>query len=231
LSSWDELWGFQSERGLRLWEELTPVPNKPSVRIVTTYAGWEGESELLWNLYLKGVGNDEHKDGEAKRIHKTLPVYLNQAAKILCYWDHVPRLQWQTKDYYAAQKRTLRPATYLRLHVNRWTSGESTFIDPEQWERCVSPSLTPLLSGGILFLGIDIGVKSDNAGVVGVTWASEGQKIIIATHRVWRPTRNSPVNLAMLKRRFSNSPNFIGWCGCSRTPIKPCRCFKTYRRN
>lgn len=195
LSSWDELWGFQSERGLRLWEELTPLPNKPSVRMVTTYAGWEGESQLLWDLYLKGVGKDEHKDGEAERVHRSLPVYINKMAKILCYWDHEPRLPWQTQAYYDSQKRTLRPNTYARLHENRWTSPESTFITAEQWDACVDETRSPILANSARILGVDIGVKSDNAAVVEVSPITGG-KIIILNHRVWRPTKNVPVNLA-----------------------------------
>jgi hypothetical protein len=46
--SYDELWAYTSESSRRLWEELTPVPTrKNSIRFITTYAGFEGESELL----------------------------------------------------------------------------------------------------------------------------------------------------------------------------------------
>jgi hypothetical protein len=50
-SLWSELWGFSSEAGQRLWEELTPVPTRPrSIRYVETYAGYEGESSILNDL-------------------------------------------------------------------------------------------------------------------------------------------------------------------------------------
>ena len=50
LSSWDELWGYTSESSRRLWEALTPVPTrKNSIRFISTYAGFEGESGLLWD--------------------------------------------------------------------------------------------------------------------------------------------------------------------------------------
>ena len=201
FSSWDELWGYQSERGVRLWEELTPVPNKPSVRVVTTYAGWESESELLWGLYLKGVGPDEHKDGEAERVHDSLPIYLNRGAKILCYWDHQPRMFWQTPDYYQSQKRVLRPNTYARLHENRWTSPESTFITADQWNACVDHTRAPIPTNTPRIVGVDIGVKSDNAAVVEVS-PVVGDKIIILGHRVWRPDKNAPVNLAQVQHHI-----------------------------
>src|SRR5437763_14512183 len=59
--SYDELWAYVSESSTRLWEELTPVPTrKTSVRFISTYAGFEGESELLMNLYKQAVGKNEH---------------------------------------------------------------------------------------------------------------------------------------------------------------------------
>src|SRR5262249_12020800 len=54
--SFDELWGYTSERSQRLWDELVPPPTrKISCRLVTTYAGWEGESLLLERLYKRGL--------------------------------------------------------------------------------------------------------------------------------------------------------------------------------
>ena len=68
LTSWDELWGYTSEASRRLWEELTPVPTRRnSLRLVTTYAGWEGESQLLFDLYRLGVAADEHAEGKGTR--------------------------------------------------------------------------------------------------------------------------------------------------------------------
>jgi len=118
--SFDELWAYTSESSRRLFEELTPVPTrKNSVRFITTYAGFEGESQLLWDLYTKGVDKEKHADGQGERVHPDLPVYVNPEARIFCYWDSVPRMPWQTAQYYDAQKKTLRPGTFRRLHQNR----------------------------------------------------------------------------------------------------------------
>lgn len=44
MTSWDELWAYTSERSLRLWEELCPVPTRRnSIRLITSYAGFVGE--------------------------------------------------------------------------------------------------------------------------------------------------------------------------------------------
>lgn len=78
LTSWDELWGYVSESSRRLYEELSPVPTrKNSIRLITSYAGWEGESELLLSLYKQAVGKEEHPEGQGERIHQELPVYGN----------------------------------------------------------------------------------------------------------------------------------------------------------
>ena len=79
----DELWGSISEPSQRLWEELTPVPTRRnSIRLIATYAGFTGESELLWRLYLQGVGPEEHPDGRGRRIHDALPIYANPEARL-----------------------------------------------------------------------------------------------------------------------------------------------------
>jgi hypothetical protein len=54
--SHDELWGSTSEASIRLFEELTAVPTrKNSIRFISTYSGFEGESKLLWDLYKQAV--------------------------------------------------------------------------------------------------------------------------------------------------------------------------------
>lgn len=198
LTSWTELWAYTSEASRRLWEELTPVPTRRnSIRFVDTYSGFEGESVLLFDLYKLGVGKDEHPDGQGERIHPTLPIYANRDARVFVYWDHEPRMPWQTAQYLAAQKRTLRPNTYLRLHENRWTTSTSTFIEGPLWDGCVDASLSPWLAdpdGRRIYLGLDAATKIDCSAVVGVTWDDDG-KLQLVLHRIWRPLPGEPVDL------------------------------------
>ena len=105
--------------------------------ILSTYSGFHGESKLLWDLYRQAVSNDEHPEGQGERIHPDLPIYANREARLFAYWDHEPRMPWQTQEYYDSQKKTLRPGTYLRLHENQWAAAEETFITPEMWDPCV----------------------------------------------------------------------------------------------
>jgi phage terminase large subunit-like protein len=66
ITSFDELWGYVSERSRRLWDEMIPPPTRRvACRLTTTYAGFEGESVLLEELYRRGlaqplVGKDLH---------------------------------------------------------------------------------------------------------------------------------------------------------------------------
>jgi hypothetical protein len=108
--SYDELWAYTSESSRRLWEELTPVPTrKNSIRFITTYAGFEGESELLMDLYKQVVSTDEHPEGQGERIHPDLPIYANREARIFAYWDHEPRMPWQSPAT-RARKKCCAPA-------------------------------------------------------------------------------------------------------------------------
>src|SRR5215471_10036179 len=126
--SYEEIWAVTSENGRRLFEGLTSVPTRRnSVKFIATYAGFEGESELLMDLYKKGVGKDEHSEGLGESIHPVLPIYANRESRIFAYWDHKARMPWQTPQYYEAQKKNLRSGTYLRLHENRWTTAEAIF--------------------------------------------------------------------------------------------------------
>jgi phage terminase large subunit-like protein len=195
--SYDELWAYTSESSRRLWEELTPVPTrKNSIRFITTYAGFEGESELLMDLYKQVVSTDEHPEGQGERIHPDLPIYANREARIFAYWDHEPRMPWQSPAYYQSQKKVLRPGTYLRLHQNQWATAEEIFITPEMWDPNVNSKHHPsITSREPLYVGIDAGIKHDNAARVAVKWDEDGEKLILVSHRIWKPTPTQPLNL------------------------------------
>lgn len=208
LTSWTELWGYTSEAARRLWEEFTPVPTRRnSIRFIDTYAGFDGESHLLKELYALGVDAHEHPHGQAERVHPSLPIFINRAARIFCYWDHEARLPWQTPAYYEAQRRQLRPNTYLRLHENRWVSAESTFVKPEQWDACVDPNHVPILIAEGPFrreravvVGIDASVKGDCTAATVVE--NHGRTIRVLAHKIWRPTANAPMDFEATVERF-----------------------------
>ena len=186
LVIFDELWGFTSESAQRLYEELTPPPTEPNAwTLIVTYAGFTGESKLLESVYQRGLAG--------KRVDKELEVY--EADETFVFWSHTPRQPWQTERYYSEQRRILRPSTYLRLHENRWVNSESAFIAAETWDACIEVGRTPLLPGrdSALFVGVDAGIKHDNAAVVAV-WR-DGHHIAVAAHRLWKPSSSTPLDL------------------------------------
>src|SRR5439155_14413807 len=158
-----------------------------------TYAGFEGESELLMDLYKKAVGKEEHPDGQGERIHPDLPIYVNREARIFCYWDHEARMPWQTQEYYDSQRRTLRPATFQRLHQNQWVSSENRFIDEQTYDACVEPG-RPELSGS-LFIGVDAAIRKDNLAVVAVKYDDHTDRLVLADVKIWKPLPGQQINL------------------------------------
>ena len=168
---------IRANRAAGYGKELTPVPTrKNSIRFISTYAGFEGESGLLWDLYKQVVSKDEHSEGQGEPLHPDLPIYANREARIFAYWDHEPRMPWQTESYYTSQRKTLRPGTYLRLHRNQRATAEDIFTTPEMWDPCVNQVHHPtIISRDPLYVGIDVGIKHDNAARVAVKW-DEGRR-------------------------------------------------------
>ena len=68
IAVFDELWAYSTERARRLWDELVPPPTrKVTCRLTCTYAGFEGEGELLYELYQRGLAQPRVRQGPARR--------------------------------------------------------------------------------------------------------------------------------------------------------------------
>jgi phage terminase large subunit-like protein len=177
LVIFDELWSYDLESMTKFFEELTTVPTrKHPLILIVSYAGYDtDEDNLLYSLYQKGLkGRD--------------PTFF-------FYWDHKNRMPWQTKQYLKQQRGRLRPGTYRRLHLNEWTSGEEAFIDMDLWDACVDRKHRPALPNKEveLIIGVDIGISHDTCAVVGVM--KDKDKIKLACHRKWQPTKKNPIDL------------------------------------
>ena len=135
LTVWTELWGFQYDDALLMWDELKPVLTRPlSQRFVDTYAGFEGISDLLWQMWQQSLAGE--------RLHDELPVYGNEAAGLCAYIDQgtaARRMPWQLgavgQAYYAEQELTERPENYQRHHLNYWATSTSQLINIALWDR------------------------------------------------------------------------------------------------
>lgn len=222
---WTELWAFVSERFTRLWDELTPVPTRErSFRFVETYAGFIDESILLYSLYRRSVkgGDRLTRDDLAPYAEPGTdpwpypddpPFYINKAAGTLAYWDDgklaQQRMPWQTsprgRAYYREQEETERTESYQRLHLNQWVSRVQTFIQPAQWQACVTTPVAELPPDWPVVVAVDGSINSDCTAVVGVARepykddegklkAKDTEVRMVFAH-VWTPPKRGVIDL------------------------------------
>ncbi|MGO9682381.1 MAG: terminase TerL endonuclease subunit [Beijerinckiaceae bacterium] len=185
IVTFDELWGYTSERSHRLWDELVPPPTRnPACRLTVTYSGYEGESTLLEALHKRGL--------KGKEVEPDL--YMGSG--MLCFWTHRHTAPWQTPEWRAQMREQLRPNAYLRLIENRWVTTDSTFVEMEWWDRCVDPEATPLLADRQLsvWVGIDASVKRDTTAIFVCAWDHAAKKVRLIWHRVFQPTPDDPLD-------------------------------------
>ena len=196
--SFTELWGFTYEENQRLYDELTPIPGGQCLRIVDSYAGFDGESELLRQVWDRGLTGE--------RVSDDWPIYLvgQQLSYIHQGVDAQARC-WRFGDanraaYYQEQHETLRPNAYRRLHLNEWVSAESAFILPEQWDALVDPSWVVPAEASFA-IGVDLATKHDSAAVVSITQATDDASILgLGPWRIWR----APVDLTAVADYLRN---------------------------
>jgi hypothetical protein len=141
ITLWSELWAYSGERLSRLWDEMTPPPTRKfSMRWVETYAGFRQESLLLYSFYkklFKDYDKPEPKELNSGvfKIWDDLPVYELPDERMLIFWDHTPRMPWQTAEYYSGQRAQLRESAFRRLHGNQWIDSSEQFITEEMWKQ------------------------------------------------------------------------------------------------
>lgn len=138
LVTFDEIWGITTDRAERLWTELQPIPNLPvSIRFVSTYAGFYGESQLLYSIYENTVKPDPH-DAHQKLGTKIigledLPVF--QEGDFCVYWDNEARMPWHTQVFLDGARTDPsvqgRESEYLRLWRNEWSTGLDPYLSVE----------------------------------------------------------------------------------------------------
>lgn len=199
LTVWSEMWGYSQTYKEKLWTEMTipPTLDGYAMRWVESYAGYEDESTVLWNLYTVGVTN-------GRRLWDDLPVYVNDAAKQLTFWSEEPRQPWQTKEYYESESLALLPNEFARIHRNQWVTSTTAFLDDiGRWDRLKDVELCERVRHDYnipIVCSLDASVSGDCCALYAVTrhpddpWDAETRRVIEVTYRVWKPPQGGKIN-------------------------------------
>jgi hypothetical protein len=202
-----ELWAYDIPAKRKLFTEMTIPPTKwgRSIRWIETYAGYKGESDLLWELYQEATVNGyPHpdfldligRDGEPV-------VWVNDEASMFCYWDTAHRMPDQMGEageaYYRSEARMLSALEFDRLHWNQWVASGGSFIQPEWWDDCADRTIPKLEHGSKvpMVLGVDAALSGDCAAIVGVTRHHLHPETDVAVRycKIIKPSPGKPINL------------------------------------
>ena len=182
----DELWQFDTTESKRTIDELTTIPQKHMLTLITTYAGYQdSEDTHLYQWYKQGVDMQEG--------------VIDPDPKFYFLWrtnyDDVP---WVTQEYLDSQKQRLRENTYKRFHENQWVSSEEAFISADVVDACTNPDAVRGVCEAVekpsVCIGIDAGLKHD-ASAVAVVRAIDGQTLGVCDHAVFVPRSGQTLDL------------------------------------
>lgn len=208
-----ELWGATSNEAERLWTETTTPPNLfgKSQRWVDTYAGFEGESKVLEQLYATGVLEGTRCDSEYDFF------YENRPARMFAMWNTHPRLAWQTEEYYASERRTLTSVQeFNRVHRNMWSGGSEPFV-PSEWLDACRTEIPPY-AGESCVAAVD-GALTDDAFAI-VVMDKAGETTRVRYSNAWYPLDGKQIDFVgtpdapgpeMEIRRLAKTYNIIEW--------------------
>lgn len=239
LVGWDELWTYTTERDHRMWDEMTPPPTvKSPLRVVVTYAGFEDESDLLWELYEQNWIHGEVIPELADIVDEHGEPVCKRAGKTFIMWDTVARMPWQTDEYYAEQARTLPAHQFVRYHKNQWVTTAEEFIPIKWYDRaCVLDGqlryrLDDKYRTYPIFVAVDAAPKYDCTACVGVWYDAETGKIGLAFHKIWKPPRDgSDIDLEETVEKFVLEMHKIFTiAGCVYDPTQFVRSAKTLQK-
>jgi phage terminase large subunit-like protein len=184
ITVFDELWAFTSESAHRFFDESVPPPTrKLALRLTVTYAGFEGESDLLESLFKRGLRGEQ------------IAPDLYAQPGMLMLWTNNFSAPWQNEEWREQMRQQLRPNAYLRLIENRWVSSESSFIEIERWDACITAA-GPILADRALpvWLGIDASVTRDSTAIVVCTFNAQTKKARLVAHRIFQPSEQEPLD-------------------------------------
>ncbi len=207
LIIFSELWAAKHKAMIQMWTEMTLSPTKfgYSQRWVETYAGYEGESPILEQLYRKGVMEGDQLDLSYDGHNlANLEVYANE--DMLCLWNTTPRLPWQTNEYYASEEKVLVPNEFNRVHRNQWGSSTEKFVQMVWWDACqeLLPSLGKKESA---IIGMDAAKGSSSQSYVADCFSivlvtrhpSRPKDVAVRYCGIWQPAKGALLDFAPIE--------------------------------
>lgn len=193
MTIFTELWAAKNEAAKTLWSETTLSPLKygKSLRWAETYAGFEGDSPILEQLYDTGVN-------QGRLIDVGIPgleLYANEAARMLTLWNTKPRLPWQTAEYYEQEAATLVPSEFNRMHRNAWQRTIHAFAPIEWWDACKVADMEALRPRQSVVIGMDAAVLSDCFAITMWSVRRRDGEIIpqLRYARIWTPPQGGKI--------------------------------------
>jgi hypothetical protein len=176
----DEVHTWIYENFRRLWDEVQIPPTQPEgVRWVASYAGHEGESLLLRDLWDKALAGE--------RLLGDLPIYRNHDLNLLAFVDTGPaswRMPWMNEKYIAEVRASERPNSFKRLWLNEWTTSESQFACRDDTLRALAEK-----EPARLIVGADASTSRDFTALVGVQYNPDLNTVDVKLVRVWKPKK------------------------------------------
>lgn len=219
MVTFSELWGANEEAQKNMWAEMTLSPTKlgKSFRWVESYAGFSGQSILLYSLFEQGTKAEF--GAELLWPDRLYPVtggpptvleaYVNKSIGMLCLWNTQPRCPWQIKEYYDAEQGTLLPNQFSRMHRNQWVSPTETFVPMEWLDACNRTDEWPKFvvedksSNSTVFsqkkwpmvIAMDAAVSDDTFAVwMGCRHPEFHSEVLTWYCRVWKPQPGKKIN-------------------------------------
>lgn len=125
-------------------------------------------------------------------------------SKTFFFWKEGKVASFTSEKWLNRMRKILPPQLFQRFMVNRWTSGEDSFITEEDLQRCLDPTLSPsgLAKEGVgrYCLGLDIGIVKDRSAIAVVHKLED--KIILDSLKVWQGSKDDPVLLSDLEEEL-----------------------------
>lgn len=192
LIIWTEAWGLKDKKDIQMWEEMRLSPTKfgNSQIWIESYAGYEGDSPVLYNLYEYGVTNGERIDLGIEGLE----VYRHGSQ--LTLWNTSPRLAWQTPEYYASESSSMTESAFLRVHRNQWQASLQKFVPDEWWDACEC-ELPPLRNNQPVIVIADAGVSNDCFGLLMIS--RHDQSVAVRYSRKWQPRKGHKLEYVNLE--------------------------------